>query len=117
MSEISSNSVVAAYAALNNLEDLAFIGADSESKEALVSVWKDLVQKALPPKPVPTMAEVNWDDEDIYLAEARHEDGRVVLMIEYISESRIGFILNGTFDSAHESELTPTGTTYKIVEE
>lgn len=122
MSEISSNSVSAAYEALSNLEDLAFIGADSESKEGLVSVWKDLVQKVLPPRPQPTMADIAWDDDECYLAGVENriwghgimlylDDERDTILCQFQQEGE-PFTLHCELDT-----LTPTDKKYKLVEQ
>lgn len=72
---------------------------------------------ALPPLPQPTMAEVEWDDNKHYLAEAEHYyHGRVIMLsekdgwISYFDESERAVC--DTLTSA----LTPTGKRYKLTE-
>lgn len=64
----------------------------------------------------PTMADVEWDDELHYLAEAEHKDGRIVIMLTRDSSTRINFIWNELIDSTHPQNLTPTGRLYTLTE-
>ena len=81
---------------------------------------KITILAALPPKPKPTMAEVEWDDELHYLAEAEQSKyGKVIMLgldgigfidffIPRLGEYRYGAVLPDT--------LTPTGRRYTLTE-
>lgn len=77
---------------------------------------KSLILSALPPKPRPTMADVEWLDGVHYLAEAEHKDGRIVIMLTRDSSERISFIWNELIDATHPQNLTPTGRLYTLTE-
>ena len=80
---------------------------------------KESILKALPPKPQPTMNEIEWDDDKHFLAEAEHPDwGKVVMLREsaltiFVQpiEKRVGDI-----HVARVEELTPTGKRYTLTE-
>ena len=88
-------------------------------KSAPSDVLKNYILKALPPRPQPTMNEIEWDDEKHYLAEAEHPDwGKVVMLREsaltiFVQpiEKRMGDI-----HVARVEELTPTGKRYTLTE-
>lgn len=76
---------------------------------------------ALPPLPQPTMAEVEWDDDKHYLAEAEHPTFGKVIMLE--RSACPGFIRfarakenEPTWQAAEEKTLTPTGKRYTLTE-
>lgn len=75
------------------------------------------ILKALPPRPKPTMAEIDWDDSQHYLAEAEHEmHGPVVMLTEekYTKTIQCAFY-NGHFVNVlfcAPEYLTPTGRHY-----
>lgn len=80
---------------------------------------KESILKALPPKPQPTMNEIEWDDDEHFLAEAEHPDwGKVVMLREsaliiFVQpiEKRMGDI-----HVARVEELTLTGRRYALTE-
>lgn len=110
--------IIDAHEALDCLTYLA------ESFALSVSGDRDDIKKlqqttlaALPTKPQPTMAEVEWDDEKHYLAEAEHHyHGRVIMLsekngwISYFDESQ-----RAVYDGL-TSALTPTGKRYTLTE-
>ena len=68
--------------------------------------------------PAPTMAEVEWDDEKHYLAEAEHADGYTVIMLGAESGVVQSFHYEEV-DRARYSDpedLTPTGKRYTLTE-
>lgn len=82
---------------------------------------KSVIEKALPPKPRPTMAEVEWDDKLHYLAEAEHPGWGKVIMLE--RSACPGFIRialakenEPTWQAVKENTLTPTGKRYTLTE-
>ncbi|MHB2251400.1 hypothetical protein [Corynebacterium aurimucosum] len=78
------------------------------------------VHRALPPKPLPTMDEVEWDDDVHYLAEAEHTDWGTAIMLRYdMGFDRIQIFRTGApnkFGFASPDSLTPTGKRYTLTE-
>ena len=74
---------------------------------------KSVIEKALPPKPQPTMAEVEWDDDKHYLAEAANPIWGTVVMLNYDADrAKIQYICYekpGRTGFASPENLTPTG--------
>lgn len=75
---------------------------------------------ALPPLPQPTMAEVEWDDNKHYLAEAEHSEYGKVVMVGLDENGLVEFFLprfcaNRCHKVARE-DLTPTGKRYTLTE-
>ena len=77
------------------------------------------VRAALPTKPKPTMAEIEWDDKKHYLAEAESESGVKVVMlsqnrdfIRCIQPPNAGDVVIGV----PSEDLTPTGRRYTPTE-
>lgn len=70
--------------------------------------------------PAPTMAEVEWDDEKHYLAEATHLVYETVLMLGQDSYDAIKFLALNRADSktvwGQPRDLTPTGRRYTLTE-
>lgn len=80
---------------------------------------KEPILRALPPKPLPTMAEVEWDDDVHFLAEAALGYGAKVIMlverndfISCIQPPNAGDIPIGI----PKEDLTPTGRRYTLTE-
>lgn len=75
---------------------------------------------ALPPRPQPTMAEVEWDDELHYLAEAKYEPYGSVIMLGPADDGLIEFfsprLRECRYDSAYRGTLTLTGRRYTLTE-
>lgn len=87
-------------------------------KEA-IAFWKNAILAALPPKPQPTMAEVEWNDEEHYLAEAEHPTwGKVIMLgtIRYSGEVTLLIKTGGVIYLPCEpsQSLTPTGRRYTL---
>lgn len=80
---------------------------------------RQTILRALPPKPQPTMAEVEWDDEKHYLAEADYIHGGQVIMLTPTEDHGIKCFRkeNGYTFTAHSSFLKPTGKRYTLTEE
>lgn len=77
------------------------------------------VRAALPPRPQPTMAEIEWDDDEHFLAEAESESGVKVVMlsqnrdfIRCIQPPNAGDVVIGV----PSEDLTPTGRRYTPTE-
>lgn len=81
---------------------------------------KMTILAALPPKPRPTMAEVEWDDDEHYLAEAEHPEFGKVIMLGLNAYSMIDFFAPeryaSRFKDTHPANLTPTGKRYTLTE-
>lgn len=84
------------------------------------SALKTYVLAALPPKPRPTMAEVEWDDELHYLAEAEHQYCGEVIMLGPDEGGLIEFFVPklraSRYDAAYPGSLTLTGRRYTLTE-
>ena len=78
------------------------------------------IEKVLPPKPLPTMAEIEWDDDKHYLAEAEHPDFGKVIMLGLNAYSLIDFFAPeryaSRFKDTSPENLTPTGKRYTLTE-
>lgn len=120
MTNPTCQEIIDAHNALEDLKNVALIAADFSSDTELYLSWKKQILAALPPKPQPTMAEVEWNDEEHYLAEAEHVDGGTVIML-YHDETmrRIQYLCTGEANRACFSTpdaLTPTGRRYTLTE-
>lgn len=111
--------IIDAYTAVTTLARLA-----EEFTPVRVEEHKEIndlhlaVRAALPPRPQPTMAEVKWDDEKHYLAEAEHEYQGAVVML---AKNTYGWILcfrRGGHEvfTADPRLLTPIGRRYTLTE-
>lgn len=76
------------------------------------------VRAALPPKPSPTMTEIEWDNDKHYLAEADYIHGGQVIMLTPTEDHGIKCFRkeNGYTFTAHSSFLKPTGKRYTLTE-
>lgn len=121
MTSPTRQEVIDAHEALDCLTYLA------ESFALSVSGDRDDIKKlqqitlaALPTKPQPTMAEVEWDDELHYLAEAEHPFYGKVLMLSIDRGELIKFFVPRLrpciYDEAYPNTLTPTGRRYTLTE-
>ena len=77
---------------------------------------KSLILAALPPKPQPTMAEIEWDDDKHYLAEAEFDGHGPSIMLRETTSNCISVISGGLVRPAFPEELTPTGKRYTLTE-
>lgn len=82
----------------------------------LISHLLENVQEALPPRPQPTMAEVEWDDDEHYLAEAEFKGYGPAIMLWETTGECISVIRGGLVWAARPEELTPTGKRYTLTE-
>lgn len=84
------------------------------------SALKTYVLAALPPRPQPTMAEIKWDDEKHYLAEAEHQYCGEVIMLGPDEGGLIEFFVPklraSRYDAAYPGSLTLTGRRYTLTE-
>ena len=81
---------------------------------------KSVIEKALPPKPRPTMAEVEWDEDEHFLAEAETPDLGKVAMLRKTESGLIEFLMKPytalTKSCAWPEYFTPTGERYTLTE-
>lgn len=115
MTDLTRKQIVDAHDALESLTDTCV--HDSELAEEL----RELVLRALPPRPHPTMADVEWDDKKHYLAEAEHANDYTVMMLKPMRlEPRIKCLAfhSGDFCIVYSDpkDLTPTGRRYTLTE-
>lgn len=118
MTNPTRDQILAAHRALAHLCNAASDGLFI-SEQAAHSI-KDQVLDALPPVPRPTMAEVEWDDDKHYLAEADHATTRKVIMLHPTSDGKIECL--NKWDGLYRiywltpEYLTPTGKHYTLTE-
>ena len=81
---------------------------------------KSLILAALPPRPQPTMADVVWDDDLHYLAEAESEEfGRAIMLQKGTNQLITCFLLenpNYRVIVFFPKDLTLTGKRYTLTE-
>ena len=81
---------------------------------------KMTILAALPAPPQPTMAEVEWDDDKHYLAEAESDIFGTVIMLSKNEDGHIEFFVpkekSSRTDESLTRTLTPTGKRYTLTE-
>ncbi|MDK8505575.1 hypothetical protein [Corynebacterium accolens] len=121
MTDPTRQEILDAYSALEELKNVALSAADFCGDTEKFLMWKNEILKALPPKPQPTMAEIEWDDDKHYLAEAERVDGAKVAMLKpmrlYPQIKCLAFD-GGDFciDYPDPDDLIPTGKRYTLTE-
>ena len=81
--------------------------------------YEQLIRSFLPPLPRPTMAEIEWDDDKHYLAEAEHPGWGKVIMLGIGEEKLIDVFIPHLRKSnciVPRRNLTPTGRRYVLQE-
>ena len=120
MSNPTRRQINDAHEALSDLTYLAdkyisaTLGGLDETREL-----RQTILRALPPKPQPTMAEVEWDDDKHYLAEAEHPGWGKVIMLGIGEEKLIDVFIPHLRKSnciVPRGNLTPTGKRYTLTE-
>jgi len=111
--------IIRAHQTLNDLR--IFLNAKGELDSDTIKYTMSVIKKALPPKPEPTMADVEWDDDKHYLAEAESARfGKVVMLGESSPSTQIDILVNNDqgigFQLEHPADLTPTGKRYTLTE-
>lgn len=112
--------IVAAHDSLKEITGYLDHSFSGHTRDLLSDLLEN-VQEALPPKPKPTMAEVEWNDEEHYLAEAEHPTwGKVIMLgtIRYSGEVTLLTKTGGVIYLPCEpsQSLTPTGRRYTLTE-
>jgi hypothetical protein len=112
--------ILNAHEALEELKNVALSAADFCGDTEKYLAWKSEIIAALPPRPQPTMADIEWDDELHHLAGAEHDAIGKVIMMHPASDAEI--------ECLHEwyglyrvywlssDQLTPTGKRYTLTE-
>lgn len=113
--------IINAHEALSNLAAFASRYAEDMVEMNQTLDWNETIKAALPPKPQPTMADVEWDDNKHYLAEAKHVDWGKVVMLYYDGQSnRIQYFCKldepNMVVYSDPANLTPTGKRYTLTE-
>ena len=116
--------IIRAHEALSDLTYLAdkyitsTLGGLDETRKLRQSILA-----ALPPKPQPTMAEVEWDSDKHFLTEAEHPASGKVIMVDtvFYTEDTYIYVLTTDEDETYgflaiPSNLTPTGKRYTLTE-
>lgn len=120
MSTPTRQEIIDANNALSALVCVALSNtADPDEKDWIRTIARELTA-ALPPKPQPTMAEVEWDDDLHYLAEAEHAFYGEVIMLGLGEDGLIEFFIPKAYACRYEvaqpESLTPTGKRYTLTE-
>lgn len=112
--------IIAAYEALEELDDTACNLVEDQDDKDLCELWKKLILAALPPRPQPTMAEIEWDDDKHCLAEAKLDGGSKVIMLGEEPDGTISVFHPGPVryrgGTVIPDYLTPTGRKFALKE-
>lgn len=108
--------ILNAHEALEELKNVALSAADFCGDTEKYLAWKSEIIAALPPKPQPTMAEVEWDNEKHCLAEAEFKGHGPSIMLWETTSERISVINGELVWAARPEDLTPTGKRYTLTE-
>lgn len=124
MNNPTRQEIINAHEALEDMHHIARKTTEKWDEEGITDFWKSLILRALPPKPQPTMAEVEWDSDKHYLTEAEHPGLSKVIMIDkvfYTEDTYIYVLITDEDETygclASPSNLTPTGKRYTLTEE
>lgn len=118
MTQSTRQEIIRAHETLSSLCNSLEMGYRFNT--ATIKASEDAIKKALPPLPRPTMAEVEWDNDKHYLAEAEHSEYGKVVMVGLDENGLVEFFLprfcaNRCHKVARE-DLTPTGKRYTLTE-
>lgn len=112
--------IVAAYEALEELDDTACNLVEDQDDKDLWELWKKRILAALPPRPQSTMAEVEWDDDKHCLAEAKLDGGSKIIMLGEEPDGTISVFHPGPVryrgGTVIPDYLTPTGRKFALTE-
>lgn len=108
MTSPTREEIQTAYDALETLTNTCIHSGD------LAEELQELVLRVLPPKPLPTMADVEWDDDLHFLAGATTPIGREAVMLWH-DDVESGNIITTTGEWRRD-QLTPTGKRYMLTE-
>ncbi|MER0007779.1 hypothetical protein ABRP78_09780 [Corynebacterium sp. KPL4064] len=119
MTNPTRQEIIDAHEALVELRALA--ECNPPRHDAHAEKLESCIFAALPTLPRPTMAEIEWNDDEHFLAEAEDESCSSVIMLQQSKETgNIQAILKGTIKSyliyQRPEHLTPTGKRYTLTE-
>ncbi|KKO80644.1 hypothetical protein WU87_03300 [Corynebacterium minutissimum] len=116
MSNPTRQEIIDAYESLDFLCVSLFNNPDTRLEK--LAAAQTAIEKVLPPKPQPTMAEVEWDGDKHYMAEAEvGENKLIMLQPDLIGRIRCFDPESGKVMLAIEPEdVTPTGRRYTLTE-
>lgn len=119
MTNPTRQDIINAHNALKELANYSGRQQDLTSNEEYFRLL-DTVSKAFPSKPAPTMADIEWDDDVHFLAEAEDEFGYKVIMIQPNTQDRVACLSRAINPRKFVVEyikrqcLTPTGRRYTL---
>lgn len=119
MSNPTRQEIIEAHESLAVLIRFASLRAESHDERDQILAWDTAIGTILPSLPRPTMAEVEWDDDKHYLAEAEHAIwGKVIMLFRDVDEGNI-FVKTQSKENQHflygtPEYLTPTGKRYTL---
>lgn len=120
MPNLTRQEVIAAHEALEDLDDTARNSAKDQDDKDLCELWKKRILSALPPRPQPTMDDVEWDDDKHCLAEAKLDGGSKVIMLGEEPDGTISVFHPGPVryrgGTVIPDYLTPTGRKFTLKE-
>lgn len=122
MTNPTRDEILDAHKALEELKNAALKSAEF-CGDTEAHLWRTQeILTALPPIPRPNMAEVEWDDELHYLAEAEHSKyGNVIMVSKTRDTGEIYYLRWGSTGRlmvlAAPADLTPTGRRYVLQDE
>lgn len=113
MTQSTREEIIKAHEVLAHLIGYDLADAYTEADKEEVHEHEKLIRKFLPPLPRHTMAEVEWDDDKHYLAEAANPVWGTVVMLNYDADrAKIQYICYekpGITGFTSPENLTPTG--------
>jgi len=117
--EPAREEILDAFEALHSLTEFAILHSADWKEEGEMRKCCVRIIQALPEKPRPTMAEIEWDEEEHFLAEAEDEHGIRMIMVS----DELDFIrcmqppsAGGIVLGVPKKDLTPTGRRYVLQE-
>lgn len=120
MSNPTRQEIIEAHESLAVLIRFASLRAESHDERDQILAWDTSIGTILPPLPRPTMAEVEWDDDKHYLAEAESDLFGTVIMLAKNEDGHIEFLVpegkSSRTDESLTRTLTPTGKRYTLTE-
>lgn len=110
MTSPTRQEIIDSYEALDML-------CEKAGEDTSVKALRSLILSSLPPQPNPTMAEIEWDDDKHFLAEALHPKyGKVAMRYISLNEEWIEIMVWGgeevCYRTVKPEELEPTGRHY-----
>ena len=117
MTQPTRQDIIDAHDALAELR--ALVESNPPRHDTHAEKLESHIFAALPPLPQPTMAEVEWDNDKHYLAEAEHPGWGKVIMLGIGEEKLIDVFIPHLRKSnciVPRGNLTPTGKRYTLTE-